>query len=174
VLLWVLWFFSMHSSAGDEPWLFSEVRGGVLEHDLDHSWAASSRESGVDTNLEVRFSSMAHWFNQPLIPAFGVSANSEGATSKAYLDFCWQVGGEKGLFLSVGIGGALQDGQSELTRSDRKALGSRMLFHIPAELGFYVNADVGLTLFFDHISNGNSNSSNEGLDTLGLRIIYRL
>ena len=57
--------------------------------------------------------------------------------------------------------------------NDQKALGSRVLFHIPIEIGYRLSAKTSLSVYFDHVSNAYLAHANEGMDTLGGRLGYR-
>lgn len=100
----------------------------------------------------------------------GVSVNSVGATSKVYTDVIFRIGSDNGLYISLGGGFATHNNDVENHRLDRKVLGSEILFHAPVEIGYEFNHRYGVSLYFDHVSNGQGNRNNEGLDTLGIRI----
>ena len=65
------------------------------------------------------------------------------------------------------------DGQLQREDLDRKALGSRVLFHTPAEVGYRIDGHTSLSAYFKHMSNAYSVSLNEGMDRLGIRHGYR-
>ena len=67
----------------------------------------------------------------------------------------------------------MHDGQLQLEDWDRKALGSRVLFHIPAEVGYRFDDHHNLSAYFEHMSNAYTVSPNEGMDRLGIRYGYR-
>jgi hypothetical protein len=150
-----------------------EVKAGLLYHDPDNLWSNFRRESGVDFNAEVQFTPHLPLLGGAIRPALGGSFNGSGDTSKAYLDARWDWEWSNGLFLGFGLGGAIHDGDLELKDRDHKALGSRVLFHIPAEIGYRFDGHQGISLYFDHVSNGYLASPNEGLDTLGIRYGYK-
>jgi hypothetical protein len=56
---------------------------------------------------------------------------------------------------------------------DRKALGSRVLFHIPVEIGYRLDEHNSLSAYFEHMSNAYTVDPNEGMDRLGVRYGYR-
>jgi lipid A 3-O-deacylase len=49
------------------------------------------------------------------------------------------------------------------------ALGSRILFDNEFELGYRLTKGFGISVFLDHISNGNLAHHNEGVTNLGMR-----
>jgi lipid A 3-O-deacylase len=54
-----------------------------------------------------------------------------------------------------------------------QALGSRVLFHIPAEVGYRFDDHNSLSAYFEYMSNAYTVSPNEGMDRLGIRYGYR-
>jgi lipid A 3-O-deacylase len=161
--------------AGDRivPSWLHEVKLGVLHHDTG-LWSGAGREIGMDVNLEAIFSPQVQFLGGFIRPAFGGSVNATGDTSKLYAGLRWQYEHASGIFFGVGGGGAVHDGKLHLQPSnDRAALGSRVLFHIPFELGYRFNHNSALSAYFDHVSNAYLANPNEGLDTLGARYGYR-
>jgi hypothetical protein len=150
-----------------------EFRGGVLAHDVPHLWSGFSLESGVDINGELLFGSGLPILGGTIRPALGASVNTAGDTSKAYIDARWEIEGPSGIFLGLGLGAAIHNGLLDPTDSERKALGSRVLFHIPIEIGWRFNERNSISVYFEHISNGFLADSNEGLDSIGVRYGYR-
>lgn len=155
-----------------------EIRLGVLVHDMPHLWSGFRLESGVDINAEVIFSPSLAFLGGHLRPALGgslaVPTRGDGrGTSKVYADVRWMYEHASGLFVGLGIGAAWHDGHLEPDALDRKALGRRVLFHVPLEIGWRFDAHNSISLYFDHISNGYTATWNEGLDSLGVRYGYK-
>ncbi|HRD78658.1 MAG TPA: acyloxyacyl hydrolase [Hyphomicrobiaceae bacterium] len=154
--------------------LVSEIKVGALYHDPGDLWSGFRREpQSVDLNLELLLA--PHWnvLGGTLRPAIGGSINFEGGTSKAYLDARWEIEAPSGIFFSIGLGAAIHDGNIDPIAPDKKALGSRVLFHIPAEIGWRWDGRNSISVFFDHVSNGYTQDYNEGLDSFGVRYGYR-
>ena len=175
------WIFSLGCVASSHgyttewkasTWLH-EVKLGVLHHDTGVLWSNFRRESGADFNLEAIFSPQYKILGGFIRPALGGSASTAGDTSKLYSGIRWQYDHASGIFFGVGFGGAIHNGDLHLRHNDRKALGSRVLFHIPIEIGYRVGARSSLSVYFDHVSNANFADTNEGMDTLGGRYGYR-
>ena len=178
----VRWLVALIFTAGagtalaDEPGpapFALEIRGGVLAHDVPDLWSGFNRERGVDLNGEVLIGSGLPFLFGTLRPALGGSLNTSGATSKAYLDARWEIETPSGLFFGTGLGAALHNGLLDATDPDRKALGSRVLFHIPVEVGLRFNERHSLSIYFEHMSNAHTRPVNEGLDDIGIRYGYR-
>ena len=153
--------------------LISEIKLGALVHDVPYLWSHFQLErTTVDANLEVLFHPVGSLIGGELRPALGLTLNPNGETSKAYLDLRWQTAFGPNWYVAFGMGVAIHNG--ELTPVPaRKALGSRLLFHPSLEIGLNLNEHNNLSLFFDHMSNWNTQQDNEGMDTLGLRYGYR-
>ena len=133
----------------------------------------SSRENGVDANLELIFGPSVDFWGGSLRPALGASINTEADTSKVYVDARFEVDTDIGLFFALGVGGAVHDGELNNNDKTRKALGSRVLFHFPIEIGYRFDEHHGVSVFFDHMSNAWLADYNPGMDTLGMRYGYR-
>jgi hypothetical protein len=146
-----------------------EIRGGVLAHDVPDLWAGFSLEGGVDINAEVLLGRGLPFLGGTIRPALGASVNTEGYTSRAYLDARWEIEWRNGIFFGLGLGAAVHDGELDCCEPDRKALGSRVLFHIPLELGLRLDDRNSISVYFEHMSNADLADVNEGLDAIGAR-----
>jgi lipid A 3-O-deacylase len=60
-----------------------------------------------------------------------------------------------------------------LKDADEKALGSRVLFHIPLEVGYRLDLHNSISAHFEHMSNAYTVDPNEGLDRIGVRYGYK-
>jgi lipid A 3-O-deacylase len=151
-----------------------ELKIGVLAHDVPEFWSHFQRERyGPDLNIEALLSPSVDFLGGTIRPAIGGTFNFRGDTSKGYLDARWQRDTALGIFFGLGFGVAVHDGNLKATEVDRKALGTRVLFHTQFEVGYRIDRHQSISIFYDHISNASIKSENEGLDTLGLRYGYR-
>ena len=157
----------------DTKWLH-EVRLGVLAHDVDNMWSGSRKESGSDFNGELIFDRMnCNILSGTVRPNLGASINSSGDTSKLYGGLIWESKIRSSMFLNMGLGAAIHNGESLSKSNDMKSLGSSLLFRVPFEFGFEIDKHHRISIMFDHISNGYIKEPNEGLDTLGIRYGFR-
>ncbi len=157
--------------AGD---LVYEIRGGVLAHDVPDLWSGFRLEKpAADLNFEVMFNRAVAFAGGAVHPVVGVTINPRGDTSHAYADLRWQYESQSGVFFGLGLGAAVHDGHIYPDAPNRKALGSRILFHIPAELGFRLDKHNSISVYFEHTSNGYTQDYNEAMDRLGVRYGYR-
>ncbi len=119
--------------------LVDELKIGVLWHDVPGLWSGFQAEpNSADINIEALPSPSVAFLGGTIRPALGASISTIGATSDIYIDARWQYETPSGVFFGLGLGAAVHDGQLQLDDWDRKALGSRVLFHIPAEVGLPV------------------------------------
>ncbi len=159
------------SGGKNHNWLY-EIRMGILAHDVT-LWSRTREEGGVDFNAEFIFGFPGFDLLTGVVYSnLGLSLNSEGDTSKAYAGLLWEYMWESDIFFNLGLGLAVHDGQLD-SSDDKKALGSRILFRIPIEFGLLFTEHQGVSVMFDHVSNGYLADPNEGLDTIGVRYIYR-
>ena len=178
--LWVILVISSASSAiraeeksasQNHKWLY-EIRAGILAHDVP-LWSRTRQEGGVDFNAEFIFGFPKFELLSGIVYSnLGFSLNSQGDTSKIYSGLLWEYLWDSGLFINLGLGLAAHDGKLE-NSADKKELGSRILFRIPIEMGLLFTRHQGISIMFDHVSNAYLADPNEGLDTIGLRYIYR-
>jgi lipid A 3-O-deacylase len=152
---------------------FYEAKFGVLAHDVPDLWSGFRLERGVDINAEVILKPALPFLGGAIRPAFGGSVNTQGYTSKGYIDARWQLDTASGVYFGLGLGAAVHDGHLGPDAVDRKALGARVLFHIPIEIGYRFDQHNSLSVYFEHMSNGYTHRYNEALDSLGVRYGYR-
>ena len=125
-------------------------------------------------NFEVLFTSPSwlKWIWAPR-PHVGLSVNSSGDTSQAYLGLTWEWRFWRNWFFDFSLGGSVHDGKKTTNRVDRKELGCRVLFRESLDLGYIFAEKHSVSAFLDHISNANICDANEGLETVGIRYGYR-
>ena len=154
--------------------LIREFRCGVAAHDVDGLWSGSSKEKGPDIHAEAIFDRpLFQLFAATAYPDVGADVNTRGDTSKIFggLLLQWEPSGP--FFFSTGAGLALHDGKLDTADTDRKSLGSQVLFRIPVEIGYAITDHHRIMILFDHVSNAYLDSPNEGMDTLGIVYGYR-
>ncbi len=153
--------------------ILSEVRGGLLHHDLN-SALKSRHEKGPDVNAEALFQSpiFLRWAWAPN-PHLGISQNTRGATSQYYIGLTWEIPFLDGFFLDLSLGGSLNNGNTKRETSSRLALGSNFMFREAVSLGVVFYERHTLSILLDHTSSAASASPNPGLTNLGLRYGFR-
>ena len=155
---------------GDE--FLSEIRLGGLAH--DQGPFSSNKEDGFDMNLEVLFVSpdFLDVIFSPR-PHAGLTLNSSGNTSQAYLGLSWEWDFWDGAFAGFSLGGAVHDGETTNAPLDRKELGCSVLFRESIDIGYRFDKTNSLMVHLDHISNAKLCDTNEGLENIGIRYGYR-
>ena len=167
---------------------YSELKLGVWDHDVHF---LGGKEHGADINPEVIFSSpisddlianappWLHWALQPR-PTLGAGLNTDGYTDQFYVGATWSwfltqniINPGDGIVLGYFFGPGFNDGEIQSHRSDRKALGSHILFREALELGYQINPTWQVSVYIDHISNGGLAKENQSINDLGLRLGYR-
>lgn len=159
--------------AAAEDGILSELKAGVLAHNVP--LLATRDEGGLDFNIEalLRSPDALSAIGAPR-PHVGASINDGDDTSQVYAGLTWEWHPfALPLWGAFSLGGAVHDGELHAVRNDRKALGSRVLFRLGAEIGYDVSESWRVSLLWDHISNAGLADENEGLDNVGFRIGFR-
>lgn len=76
------------------------------------------------------------------------------------------------LFFSLGLGGAIHNGELQTSDPERQRLGSRALFRAALAAGIKFNKRMNVSVLFDHVSNGRLAYPNNGLEKLGVQFGY--
>ncbi len=161
--------------------VFDHVSVGYLAHDVAGLWSGFRLEpAATAVNLDLAFAPHVDILKGTLRPALGGTIVNGSGTSYGYVDARYEIEGPYHTFFGIGLGLAVHDGM--LTRDhplfdgmhDRKALGSRALFHVPIEIGVTLAERFRLSAYFEHVSNGWIGTDvNEGMDNIGGRIGYK-
>jgi hypothetical protein len=162
-------------SAGEAQGWLSEMRVGVLAH--DKAPIIADVESGADLNIELLFASphALRRLDAPR-PIVGVTLASEG-TSYAYAALNWQDEFGSRWFLMGSLGLAVHDGdplqESEQTlyeQETEKALGCRVNFYVAVGAGYRLSRRWNVAAHYEHLSNATLCETNEGLESIGIRV----
>jgi lipid A 3-O-deacylase len=155
---------------------------GYFAHDVADLWSGDRFERAVASfNVDLTFAPSLAVPLGTIHPALGGSVALGTGTDFGYADGRYEIRGPFNTFLVLGLGlaihdGALTPGRPVLAKGDHdlKALGSRVLFHVPVELGVMLGDRFTVSVYFEHISNGGIGAHfNEGLDNLGGRVGYK-
>jgi lipid A 3-O-deacylase len=174
------------TTAPTPPGILSEVRVGVLAHDLPV--LGPQREHGADINTELLFVSpvseqavahiapAARWLFRPR-PELGVTGNLSGYTSQVYVGFDWTAPAVRSLIRSqdrllfdIGFGGAVNNDPTLASVINRAHLGSNLLFHPNLQIGYGIGSHYTVALYYEHSSNAHLAKVNEGLNNIGFRL----
>ena len=163
---------SIPAAAQSDTSILHQVTGGLLAHDVP-IWASHRKEEGLDLNAGLVFAlPLVDLLGGTIRPYTGASVSLSGDTSRVAAGLVWQA--QYGsMFLDLGLGGAVHNGKLDHAGPDRKNLGSRLLFHIPVEVGVALDAHHRIGLYFEHFSNAYLADPNPGIDAFGLRYTYQ-
>jgi len=165
----------MASTAAAEPLggIISEVRFGVLAHDVPIGIATENIESGVDLNAEILF---ARWSPKSwnFRPHLGVQVNTGDDTSQIYAGFTTtHYFPDTRVWGAFSGGGTLHNGETSRFGKDRKAFGSQVLFRLALEVGVDIGNHASVSLYYDHESNAFLADENPGIDNVGVRLGWK-
>jgi lipid A 3-O-deacylase len=159
--------------------IVDEVKAGVLDHDV--GVFGHHVEKGVQINGEVLFTSPGIFkiIGSPR-PTLGIGVNSAGSTSYAYFDMTWTpmlwenlMQSGDGIYAGGFLGGAVHNGNLNQAGQDKKALGTRALYHIGLEAGYRITPTYSVEGYFAHLSNANAAARNAGLNDIGIRAGFK-
>ena len=156
----------------------SEIRIGALAHDIGPF--SSHKEDGYDGNLELLLVSpkFLRSIGEPR-PHIGTSVNTNGNTNQVYFGLTWELEFNENFFTNFSIGGVYHDGYRDNNKAlgannlnDNKSLGCDVLFRESVDFGYRLNSAHSIMAYLDHSSNASLCSTNEGLESVGIRYGY--
>ena len=149
-----------------------ELRAGFLIH--DEGPFSRNKEDGYDGNFEILFVSpkLLDLIYSPK-PHLGGTINSSGNTSQLYAGLTWDWEFFDDYFFNFSLGGAVHNGEKETPDLETKSLGCDFLFRESLDLGYKLKGPHSVTFHLAHISNAKLCSTNEGLETFGIRYGYK-
>ena len=165
--------------AGAAPAWAGEVYGGLYAHAVDTPFTFDTGEGGVDFQAGYRFDEIEALsvIGSPE-PYVFASVNSDGDTNFGGAGLSWKA--ELGpVYLRPGVGLVIHDAPDlrvdPATRL-RTDLGSRILFEPEIALGVDLGERWSVEASWVHISNARlfNSQQNPGIDTMGVRVSYRM
>jgi lipid A 3-O-deacylase len=159
--------------------IVDEAKIGVLDHDV--GVFGRHVEKGAQINGEVLFTSpdIFKIIGSPR-PTLGVAWNTQRTTSYAYTDLAWTptlwqnlLQPDDGIYAGGFLGGAVHDGNLSQAAHNKKALGTRALYHIGLEAGYQITPTYSVEGYFAHLSNANAARRNAGLNDIGIRAGFK-
>ncbi len=155
-----------------------DVLVGVLAHNADLGITVCCAEGGT-ADVQVGYRTLAipwlHWgdFRAHVIG----EANLSGGVDFAAAGLSYRVHLGRDFYIAPGIGGAVQDGDTQQyqVRPDRLSLGSRLLFEPELTAGWHATDRMSVEFIYDHLSHGQlAGAQNPGVDNIGVRLAWRL
>lgn len=152
-----------------------ELFGGVYAHDVDTPLSRGGFEGGAAVQLGWRGGRIEalKLIGSPSPYLFG-SLSTAGNTHYAAAGLSWRIGGK--VYFRPGVGLAIHDRSSHAVDGpSRSDLGSRILFEPEVGLGYQIDERLSVEASWVHLSHGQLfGHQNPGMDSLGVRLSYRL
>lgn len=158
------------SSEYDQALRGFELRLGLLEHDVG-ILPKRNYEDGLSINGELAFAPFSSYGRAAFRPVIGGSVSTEGRTNFAYADMRAEMLWDR-VFFGFGLGAAIHDSKLRTTAHE-KDLGWRVLFHVPAEVGFQITPNNRISVYYEHLTNFGLDNDNAGMDNLGVRFAHK-
>jgi|HubBroStandDraft_1064217.scaffolds.fasta_scaffold00142_37 lipid A 3-O-deacylase len=163
--------------------LFSEFRLGVYDHDA--SILGHQKETGEDIGAEILFTSpdIFEIIGSPR-PILGGLVNTAGQTDQLYSGLTWTwtfvhdvLREGDGFYVEGTEGPGLNNGHINVTNpfesQHEKSLGSNVLFREDVDLGYRFTSRLSIAVSYNHISNADLATRNEGLNDIGARVGFK-
>ncbi|MFN2472853.1 MAG: acyloxyacyl hydrolase [Sphingomicrobium sp.] len=146
-----------------------ELFGGIYKHAVE---TPLSLEGGLEKGFDFQLG----YRGDRLFPGLGLqpyafgALNSAGDTSYAAAGLSWKFGDK--VFIRPGLGIAIHNGSADkVDRSDRIALGSRVLFEPELGVGVRIAPNATIEASWVHLSHAQLfGKQNPGLDNIGARL----
>lgn len=167
----------------DDQQIISELRFGVYEHDA--SLLGHQKETGADIGNEVLFTSPSFLsvIGSPR-PILGYLINTNDTTNQFYGGLTWTwdfvhdvFRSDDAFYVEITEGPGFNGGKTDVTDpielQHRKSLGSHWLFREDLDIGYRLTPQWSIALSYNHISNADLATRNEGLNDIGARIGFK-
>jgi lipid A 3-O-deacylase len=164
------------SSATAET-IFDELRFGTSASISD----GTSHESGIFPYATIFFDPLSSgkattWQQTILEPRIylGASVGTGDGVDQIYGGFSWTADITSRLFVELGLGGTVHNGELDGSNGKGPDLGCRLLFREQAALGYRVTDNWQILATADHSSHANlCDGPNDGLSHAGMAIGYK-
>ena len=104
----------------------------------------------------------------------GDIAISDDPIHVLYFGLSWEFHVTERVYLGLAGGGSLNSNTNKTdSNGNTKHLGSTILFHLQANLGFDITSWLTAQIFYNHYSNAGLHDRNAGLDSMGVRLGMR-
>lgn len=155
-----------------------ELRAGIFYHSVYAGFLPTGDNWDFSRIEDIKFAALFsspdiaafEWIGSPR-PEIGATINLAGRENLVHANLNWQVPVfDTPLYLELGFGAALTDGA--LTGATRPArnFGCALNFYEAAGIGANVSENVTVTLRYEHMSNLEICSPNDGLSNLGVMV----
>lgn len=152
---------------------FHNAYGGFLPTDpnnFDFSYLEDVSFSALFTSPDV---DAFRWIGSPR-PEIGATLSLAGRENLVHANLNWQFGiFDSPLYLELGLGAALTDGQLTGAVAPARNMGCALNFYESAGIGAHLSETITATVRYEHISNLGLCSQNQGLSNFGLMIGFK-
>ncbi|WP_331374420.1 acyloxyacyl hydrolase [Sinorhizobium chiapasense] len=158
--------------------IFDEIRFGATTSIGD----GDNHESGVFPSFTIFFdplgadsaTGIAEKILRPRIHAGASIATSSSGVNEVYGGFSWDADLTERLFVELGVGATVHDGDLNDDGTSGPKLGCRLLFREYAAAGYRFDDHWNLSATLEHASNADvCNGPNDGLTRAGLMLGYK-
>lgn len=159
-----------------------EFRAGVFFHNAYGGFVPTDPNNFDFSYLEdVSFSALFaspdldafRWIGSPR-PEIGATLSLAGRENLVHANLNWQFGiFDSPLYLELGLGGALTDGQLTGAVAPARNFGCALNFYESAGIGAHLSENITATLRYEHISNLGLCTPNQGLSNIGLMVGFK-
>lgn len=170
------------SGAAAQGLVLDELRVGGFFHNAYQGFLPTSPNWTLNTLSDIKFSALFAspeidafaWIGSPR-PEIGATLNLSGfSESIVHANLNWQIPVfDTPLYLEVGLGAAVTNGALTGAAAPARNMGCSVGFYDAVGIGANLADNVSLTLRYEHVSNLEICSPNEGLSNLGLMLGVR-
>lgn len=169
-----------HAASAQEFGL-DEVRAGLFYHSAYGGFLPTGNNWDFSRLEDVKFSALFtspdieafRWIGSPR-PELGATLNFNGRENIVHANLNWQIPVfETPLYLELGFGAAVTDGALSGAARPARNFGCSFNFYDAAGIGANVSENVTVTLRYEHISNLELCSPNDGLSNIGLMVGFK-
>lgn len=174
----VIGLSAMPASVAAQGLELDELRAGVFYHSAYGGFLPTGDNWDLARFEDIKFAAL---FASPDIEAFtwigsprievGATLNLEGRENLIHANLNWQIGlFDTPFYLELGFGAALTDGALDGATRPARNMGCPLNFYDAFGIGAHVNETTTVTLRYEHISNLEICSPNDGLSNLGVMV----
>jgi len=155
-----------------------ELRAGVFYHSAYGGFLPTGNNWDFARFEDIKFAALFaspdieafHWIGSPRIEV-GTTLNLQGRENLIHANLNWQIGlFDTPLYLEVGFGAALTDGALDGAARPARNMGCPLNFYDAFGIGAHINETTTVTLRYEHISNLEICSPNDGLSNVGVMV----
>lgn len=181
VMLAALLATGLVTQARAQDFGLDEVRAGAFYHSAYTGFLPTGDNWDLSRFEDVKFAALFaspdiaafHWLGSPR-PEIGATISLAGRENLVHANLNWQIPVfDTPLYLELGFGAAITDGALDGAVRPARSFGCALNFYEAAGVGAHVSEDVTVTLRYEHMSNLDICSPNDGLSNLGVMVGFK-